>query len=490
MALKEPDERVKSRRHRWERSYAARLFSTDLASIVVAVFASQFIRFGAADSGLQITKPKDEFNVTLGYTTISILLAAVWMVCLDIFATRDHKIVGTGTTEYRRVVDATIRLFGVFAIIAFLTQTDLARGYLLMALPAGLVLLLFTRWLWRQWLVRQRRQGRYTHRVVLLGHRAKMEAIAADVQRGSAWGLTVIGGITPSGTTSRELLPGIPVLGDFAHAVDVLDQSGADALVLTGADDIGPRQMRELGWHLQDRSIDLIVAPALTDVAGPRIHARPVAGLPLIQVDYPSFEGRKHVTKRVFDLVVSAILLVVLSPVLVACAWAVRRDSLGPAFFYQERVGIKGAPFSMIKFRSMVSDAEKLLPSLLDQSEGNGMLFKMKSDPRTTRVGTFLRRYSLDELPQLFNVLRGDMSLVGPRPPLAHEVEKYDTWAERRLLVKPGITGLWQVNGRSDLTWDDSVRLDLYYVENWSLTSDIIIMFRTLRAVVGANGAY
>jgi exopolysaccharide biosynthesis polyprenyl glycosylphosphotransferase len=490
MALKEPEERVARRRRRWERSYAARLFVTDLASIIIAVFGSQGIRFGGTPSGANIAAGSSQFGLALGYTAISIILATGWMVTLDIFATRDHKIVGGGTTEYRRVVDATIRLFGVFAIIAFLTKIDLARGYLLMALPVGLVMLLLTRWGWRQWLVRQRMAGRYAHRAILLGHRAKMEAIAADILRGSAWGLTVIGGVTPEGGTPSELLPGIPVLGDFAHAVEVLDESDADALVLTGADDIGPREMRELGWQLQDRSIDLIVAPALTDVAGPRIHAWPVAGLPLIHVDYPTFEGRKNLAKRVFDIVVSALLLVVLSPVFLMCVWAIRRSSPGPALFYQERIGIKGVPFSMIKFRSMVSDAEALLPSLLDHSEGNEVLFKMKADPRITPVGTFLRRYSLDELPQLINVLRGEMSLVGPRPPLAREVEKYDTWARRRLLVKPGITGLWQVNGRSDLSWDDSVRLDLYYVENWSLTGDVIIMFRTVRAVALADGAY
>ncbi|GAB3611534.1 sugar transferase [Humibacter ginsengiterrae] len=479
-----------ARKYRWERRYAALLLTTDLAAIVIAVSASQLIRFGGNDSNLKIVSSEDDFSLTFGYTVVSAILVAAWMLCLDIFATRDHKIVGTGTTEYKRVVDATIRLFGVFAIVAFLLQIDLARGYLFMALPAGLLLLLFTRWAWRRWLIRQRQRGRYTHRVVLLGHRTKMEAIAADIQRGRAWGLTVVGGVTPEGTTSRELIPGIPVLGDFGHTIDVLDKCGADALVLTGADDIGPRQMRELGWQLQDRSIDLIVAPALTDVAGPRIHARPVAGLPLIHVEYPTFEGRKHVAKRVFDILVAGILLVALSPVFFICAWAIRRGSPGRAFFYQERVGIKGAPFAMIKFRSMVTEAEALLPSLLDQSEGNEVLFKMKIDPRVTRVGSFLRRYSLDELPQLINVIRGEMSLVGPRPPLAREVEQYDAWARRRLLVKPGITGLWQVNGRSDLSWDDSMRLDLYYVENWSLTNDLIIMFRTIRAVIMAKGAY
>jgi exopolysaccharide biosynthesis polyprenyl glycosylphosphotransferase len=248
--------------------------------------------------------------------------------------------------------------------------------------------------------------------------------------------------------------------------------------------------MRELGWELEAKSTNLIVAPALTDVAGPRIHARPVAGLPLIQVDYPEFEGRKYAAKRAFDLVVSFLALVVLSPVFLVIAILVRSDSPGPAFYLQERVGLNGKRFRMLKFRSMVVDAETQLPGLLDRTDGNGMLFKLRSDPRVTRVGSALRKHSLDELPQLVNVLLGDMSLVGPRPPLASEVERYDAWAHRRLLVRPGITGLWQTQGRSDLSWEDSVRLDLYYVENWSLTGDIIILYRTVRSVAVAEGAY
>jgi exopolysaccharide biosynthesis polyprenyl glycosylphosphotransferase len=248
--------------------------------------------------------------------------------------------------------------------------------------------------------------------------------------------------------------------------------------------------MRQIGWALEATSTNLIVAPALTDVAGPRIHARPVAGLPLIQVDYPEFEGRKYAAKRAFDLVVSFLALVVLSPLFLVLALLVRNDSPGPAFFSQERVGLNGRRFHMLKFRSMVVDAETRLPTLLDRTDGNGVLFKLRSDPRVTRVGAVLRRYSLDELPQLVNVLKGDMSLVGPRPPLAAEVERYDEWTRRRLLVRPGITGLWQTQGRSNLSWEDSVRLDLYYVENWSLTGDIIILYRTVRSVARAEGAY
>jgi exopolysaccharide biosynthesis polyprenyl glycosylphosphotransferase len=309
-----------------------------------------------------------------------------------------------------------------------------------------------------------------------MGERQKSVHVAQQMARDGASGIVIVGAITERGL-GDELALGIPVLGDYSSLTRVLHEARADTVVFTGADTILPREMREMGWALEATSTTLIVAPALTDVAGPRIHARPVAGLPLIQVDYPEFEGRKYALKRAFDIVTSFVALVLLSPLFFAIALLVRRDSPGPALFTQERVGLNGRRFRMLKFRSMVVDAEAQLPSLLDRSDGNGVLFKLRSDPRVTRMGTWLR-------------LLGDMSLVGPRPPLASEVERYDEWTRRRLLVRPGITGLWQTQGRSDLSWEDSVRLDLYYVENWSLTGDIIILYRTVRSVARAQGAY
>lgn len=474
---------------RWQKAYARRLFVTDLLVIAVAVYGSQLIRFGIRSAELPISRARLEAFM-VNYTLVSACLIVAWLITLDFFATRDHKIIGTGSTEYKRITDATIRIFGLLAIFAFLIQSPIGRGYLLIALPAGLVLLLLGRWAWRQWLNTKRATGEYSHRAILLGEREKSVHVAEQMARDAGTGLAIVGAVTEHGTRSNELMPGIPVLGGYAEALDVIDDGEIDTVILTGADTISPVQMRQLGWDLESRSMSLIVAPALTDVAGPRIHARPVAGLPLIHVDYPTFDGRKYGTKRVFDVLGSGFLLILLSPVFLLITILIRQDSPGPALFRQERVGLNGERFKMLKFRSMVVDAEEQLPSLLDQSEGNGVLFKLKSDPRVTKVGAVLRRYSLDELPQLVNVLRGDMSLVGPRPPLASEVEKYDEWAHRRLLVKPGITGLWQVNGRSDLSWEDSVRLDLYYVENWSTTGDVVILYRTVRAVMAKRGAY
>ena len=234
----------------------------------------------------------------------------------------------------------------------------------------------------------------------------------------------------------------------------------------------------------------MVVAPALTDVAGPRIHITPVAGLPLLHVEEPEFTGVRRLFKSVSDRVLALLLYLLLSPLLVLIAIAVRVSSRGPALFRQERVGQDGQTFGLLKFRSMYVDAEARLAALQGSNEASGLLFKMRADPRVTPVGRWLRRYSLDELPQLWNVVRGDMALVGPRPPLPSEVAAYESHVRRRLLVRPGITGLWQVSGRSDLSWDDAVRLDLYYVENWSPALDAMILWKTLFAVVRGKGAY
>ncbi|WP_353809040.1 sugar transferase [Agromyces sp. SYSU T00194] len=476
--------RAASRLERWQRDYAARLFATDLVVIVVAVFGSQLLRFGENAAAQRVAEQE------ISYTLVSILLIVVWMVSLDLFSTRDHTVIGAGAAEYRRLVDATIRVFGVLAIVAYLLQSQLGRGYVLIALPGGVLLLIASRWCWRQWLVRQRARGAYSRRVLLVGERAKSVHVAEQMGRAPTGGFRIVGAVTDHGSVDQDLVRGVPVLGDFPRVLEALEEADADTVIYAGSDLVRPDQLRELGWDLEEREVSLVMAPALVDVAGPRIHATPVAGLPLIHVDYPRFIGRKYATKRVFDIAVSSVALLVLSPVFLVIALLVRRDSAGPAFFAQERVGLNGGTFHMLKFRSMVVDAEGQLPGLLDKSDGNDVLFKLRADPRVTRVGAVLRRYSLDELPQLVNVLRGEMSLVGPRPPLPREVERYGRAAERRLLVRPGITGLWQVSGRSDLSWSDSLRLDLFYVENWSLTGDIIVLMRTVRAVASSRGAY
>ncbi|MFL0390101.1 sugar transferase [Curtobacterium sp. 179-B 9B NHS] len=471
----------------WSRTYSRRVLVTDLLALIWVVFGVQIAWLGF-DSNL-MTNTAD---LRLSYFGISVVVIAVWMIGLALYDTRGDRVIGVGSTEYRLVADSSVRVFGLIAIAAYLLRVDLARGYVLIAFPVGILVLLLSRWMWRQWLVAERKHGGYSARVLLVGSTASVLHIARELARAPEAGYRVVGAAVSDGT--RGLLPGSTVEshGGIDDVLAALATTGADTVVITSSDDLPPERVRQLSWSLEPGRQHLVVAPSLTDIGGPRIHTRPVQGLPLIHVETPTYSGRKLYTKRAFDLIGSAALIIVLSPVLLVLAVLVKVTSTGPVFFLQERVGLNGSTFHMIKFRSMVVDAEQRLQELsaLDRAEGNTVLFKMKNDPRVTRVGAFMRRYSLDEVPQLFNVLLGNMSLVGPRPPLAREVERYDVHVHRRFLVKPGMTGLWQVSGRSDLSWEDSVRLDLYYVENWAIVGDLVILWKTLRAVVGSDGAY
>lgn len=471
---------------RWQRAYARRLAVTDTAIVIAVVLGAQLLRFGQSGAGLWIDGlVGDAF--TLEYTVVSLLIAAAWLLGLRLHGTRAEQRVGVGWEEYRLVADASLRVFGLIAIATFLLRIDLARGYLLIAMPVGIVALVAGRWGWRQWLGAQRAQGRYLARTVVVGEFAKSLHITSELLRDRTSGMVVTGAVTER--VGGTLTHGVPMIGSIDDVVGSVEMVEADTVVYCGSDLISPAKLRQFSWDLQSRGIELVVAGALTDVAGPRIHTRPVAGLSLIHVDSPEFTGGRYITKRAFDVVVALVALVVLSPVLAVVAAMVRTDG-GPALFRQRRVGLDGREFTMLKFRSMVVDAERVLPDLAVGSDGNGMLFKLRDDPRVTRLGRILRRLSIDELPQLINVLRGEMSLVGPRPPLASEVAAYENWAQRRLLVKPGLTGLWQVSGRSDLSWEQSLRLDLYYVENWDLATDLVILWRTVRAVLQRDGAY
>jgi exopolysaccharide biosynthesis polyprenyl glycosylphosphotransferase len=471
----------------WSREYTRRVLVTDLLVLIWVVFGVQI-----AWLGLGSNLSTNTADLRLSYTAISIAVIAVWMAALALYDTRGHRVIGVGSTEYRLVADSSIRVFGVLAIAAFLFHVDLARGYVLIAFPVGILVLVLSRWIWRQWLVAQRKQGAYSARVLLVGSTQSVIHLARELARTPEAGYLVVGAAVSSGV--RGPLPGSSVQshGGFDDLAEALALTNADTVVITSADDLPPERVRQLSWSLEPGRQHLVVAPSLTDIGGPRIHTRPVQGLPLIHVETPTYSGRKLYAKRAFDIVGSALIIALLSPVLLILALAVKVTSPGPVLFLQERVGLNGKTFRMIKFRSMVVDAEQRLQevSALDRAEGNDVLFKMRDDPRVTRVGAVMRRFSLDELTQLFNVLIGSMSLVGPRPPLQREVDRYDSHVHRRFLVKPGITGLWQVSGRSDLSWEDSVRLDLFYVENWSITGDVVLLWRTARAVVATKGAY
>jgi exopolysaccharide biosynthesis polyprenyl glycosylphosphotransferase len=476
----------------WRWRYAVRLIITDLVAISAATIVTQIVWFGLDVGSLAQFGSSGGISLST-YSAISIVVIVSWMVVLSVYGSRGDRVVGTGTVEYKIIVDATLRLFGLFAIIAFLFQINFSRGYFIIALPLGAIVLLSTRLMWRRWLKGKRRRGEYSANVLLVGSEVTASHTARELARHPEAGYRVVGACIPSGLIA-DYLPGttIPVAGSVDRIGPAIAATGADTVVITSSDELSPARIRELSWSLEPGRQHLVVAPSLTDIGGPRLHTRPVAGLPLIHVETPRYEGFKRYQKRLFDIVSSALLITVLGPVLLCIAMTIRLSTPGGVFFRQQRVGLNGSHFYMLKFRSMVPDAEALLTDLLqeDRSEGNSILFKMKNDPRVTPIGKVLRRYSLDELPQLFNVFRGDMSLIGPRPPLQKEVDLYETHVHRRFLMKPGITGLWQVSGRSDLSWEDSVRLDLYYVENWSMVGDFVILMKTARAVVGRSGAY
>jgi exopolysaccharide biosynthesis polyprenyl glycosylphosphotransferase len=466
----------------WRRSMSLNLLMSDLIVIAAVVFVTQYFWLGLSA----------EYRDDLPYWLISAVIVVAWTGALGLSDSRSHRILGTGWTEYLRVISSSFRLFGAIAIVAYLAKGDLARGLFLLTLPIGLAALLLERLIWRAWLLHRRAAGAYSARVLLVGSPESVANLARELKTATGAGFSPVGACLPSsayGTASNApVVPGtdVPVVGNFDTVIGAMNEYGADTVVIASADDISATEVKRISWALEAGRQHLVLAPGIMDIAGPRMHIRPVAGLPLIHVETPMFSQGQRVTKRAVDLIASTFGIIVLSPLLLVLAVIVRLTSEGPILFKQERVGRNGHRFHMIKFRSMVIDAEQQLAELRAQQAelGNEVLFKMRDDPRITKVGKVMRKFSLDELPQLFNVFAGSMSLIGPRPPLPAEVEQYADHVHRRFLMKPGITGPWQVGGRSTLSWEESVRLDLSYVENWSLANDILILFKTVKVVV------
>ncbi len=462
--------------------YRWRLVVVDVVVVVLAAALAFGIRFEDAERVLAVGRR------TFDYSMVTMLIAVGWVVFLALGGVWDQRVIGRGTTEFRRLARSTLFFFGAIGVLAYLLKAELARGFVAVALPAGFVGLFLAHGFGRRWLTRQHRAGRMLTDVVVVGQTVGACYLGRRLQSSADSGYRVIGMCVPANALPTDAA--FPVVGTLDGVADAVRRLGAKSVAVASSDSFGPGQVRALAWQLEGTGVRILLSPSLVDVAGPRIHIRPVAGLPLMQVEEPRFSGPRLVLKTGMDILGGSIGLLVLSPLLLLLAIAVRSDDGGPALFRQTRVGLGGRTFPMWKFRSMHLDAEQRLAQLEEQSEGNGVLFKMKDDPRVTRIGKILRRFSLDELPQLFNVVAGQMSLVGPRPPLAREVALYSQHVHRRFLVKPGLTGLWQISGRSDLTWEESVRLDLYYVENWSLTGDLSILAKTVRVVAGKSGAY
>lgn len=429
-------------------------------------------------------------DVTGAVSGVALWLVPLWLGVFAAYGLYRPKNMGAGSLEYQSVVTATCITAGIAASVLYLTKNEVSRGFFVLEFTVGLVLLLFGRLAVRRLVQQAYRRGRLLSGVILSGDPCHIDDIARVINREPWLGFRVLGAVTPPTVKESGTPAGIPVLGHTDALGAVVKEHGAQTVICTEGSFSRTQDFRRLAWDLENEHTQMIVVPTMTDVSAERLRVRPIAGLPLIHVEQPRSEAASRWGKRLFDLAGSAALIVLSAPVMLAIAIAIKVDDRGPVFFRQMRVGRHGEPIRVYKFRSMVVDAEKRLAGLRVRNESDGVLFKMAKDPRVTRVGSFIRRYSLDELPQFFNVFAGEMSLVGPRPALPSEVEQYEAHVRRRLDVRPGITGLWQVSGRSDLSWEDTVRLDLYYVDNWSMVQDFMILLRTFRAVVASAGAY
>jgi exopolysaccharide biosynthesis polyprenyl glycosylphosphotransferase len=469
------ERRAARRLSTWSRGYLREVALADLACGVVGVFIAAQLRFGS--------------NVTSMYLALSLALPVLWVAALWLAGAYDVRFIGTGSDEFRKVLAAGIGLTAAVAIFSYAINLELSRAYVVIALPSLTVFDMLARFALRKRLVWRRMHGKCMHSVIAVGHELAVADLVTELGRDGYHGLNVVGACVVQPGELDELA-GVPVHGGLDDITAAVKAFGADTVAVTACPEMNGIRLRSLAWELEKTGTDLWLSPALLDVAGPRTTIRPTAGLTLLHVDHPQLTGIRLVIKDLFDRCAAAAALVMLAPVMAILAIAIRLHDGGPALFKQVRIGKDGREFLIYKFRTMVVDADKQQAELLTINDSDGVLFKLRKDPRVTAMGAYLRRWSMDELPQLFNVFLGDMSLVGPRPAVPDEVAKYAEHVRRRLVVKPGLTGLWQVNGRSDLSWDESVRLDLRYAENWSFALDLQILWKTISALVKGAGAY
>jgi exopolysaccharide biosynthesis polyprenyl glycosylphosphotransferase len=461
----------------WMSAYIRRAAIADCACALAAGVLAAELRFAI------------EGHVPRAYLLLTCALPALWWASVLLAGGYDTRLIGLGSDEFRRVLNAAVGLAAGIAIVAYATNLPLARGYLVIALPVATGLDITARYRLRKRLHRLRSSGSCTRRVVAVGHTASVANLVTALRRDTHHGLAVVAACVADPRGSA-VVTDVPVAGELHSVAEAVTEFGADTVAVLACPEMDGTRLRELAWQLEKTGTDLCVAPALLDVAGPRTTIRPVAGLPLLHVDHPELMGTKRLVKSCFDKLAAAFALGLLAMPFAAIALLIKITDPGPVIYRQTRVGKDGRPFTLYKFRTMVVDADRWKELLTERNEADGVLFKIRRDPRVTAVGGWLRRWSVDELPQLLNVLRGDMSMVGPRPALPEEAACYGHLVRRRLVVKPGITGLWQVSGRSELSWDEAVRLDLRYVENWSLALDLQILWKTASAVVGGLGAY
>ncbi|MGI5347205.1 sugar transferase [Streptomyces sp. CA-250714] len=464
----------------WEQRYRRTVITSDTVATAIVV-AAIGIFFGARDAA----NWHEKWGI-LAFGTELLVLGA-----LAVSRAWAPAVLGQGAEEFRRLGRSLFTAAVVLALGGIALASRNIKLWIFVAIPAIALITMIARYLLRLWLHDQRKEGRCLRPVLAAGSPATVRDLITRVRKFPHLGWRVEAVCTPDGLgLDGDHLDGVPVVGRLADLAGHVRRDGYRVVAVTPDPHWSPDQLQRLAWNLEGSDAEMVVAPVLMEVAGPRLHVDAVLGIPLLRVSMPTFTGARRAVKEIVDRMAAAVLLMLFAPLMVLVGLLVLADSRGGAVYRQRRVGKDGREFTIFKFRTMVAGADAARAELADRNEGAGLLFKLRRDPRVTRVGAVLRRYSIDELPQLLNVLTGSMSLVGPRPPLPEESAAYGPDIRRRLLVKPGLTGLWQISGRSDLPWEEAVRLDLRYVEDWSLALDTVILWKTLRAVLQGQGAY
>lgn len=467
--------RTEVSRPRWEIRYARLAAVLDLASMAGSLGLHRW--WGES--------MQPHLRVWLGLALIALMAAA-----LSAARAWDPAVLGHGSQELNRLLRASVLLAAMVGLIGFAVQLPPLRPYIFGVVPVAFVLAAAARLGLRKALHRHRRYGECLHEVLAVGPEDAVATLIERTRRAPHDGWVVTGACTPSGTGSNgsHTILDVPVSGDLDSVAKIAYNGRYRVVSVAHAPGWSFQRLQHLAWDLEGTGIELVIDPGLMEIAGPRLHVAAVDGQPLLRLTEPEFTGGPRVIKSVCDRVGAGLLLLLIAPVMVAAAIAVRSDG-GPIFDRQLRVGKAGGLFAMLKFRSVGVGADQRRPGVTEHRQDAGPLVTLRENPRVTRVGRFLRKHSIDELPQLLNVLSGSMSLVGPRPPLPHEAATYCRKAKRTLLVKPGLTGLWQISDRSELCWEESVRLDLRYVENWSLALDILIIWKTIGTIWRSTGA-
>ncbi|MFL6176773.1 MAG: sugar transferase [Ornithinibacter sp.] len=463
-----------------------------LAAVAVDLFVMTGVTLAAAFGRMRLPFFNAVGDVDNLVAVVGVPIVLGWVAAIALVGGYAAHVMAAGALEYKLVVRGSMIAAGTTGVICYLMRFQFSRGFFFLLILIGVPALLLGRFLLRRVTHALRRRGHLVSRVVVAGSPARVDEVALVLDRERWLGYRIVGAVVPAAESADHTPGGVPVLGTTARTAAVVADTGCDIVLFAGGAVTSAQQMRRAAWELADSSVQIMLVPGLTDVASDRVRVRPAAGLQLMELEGPRAHAATRVSKRVFDLLGACVLLLLSMPLFIGTAIAVKVHDGGPVLFRQRRVGRNGNLFDCYKFRSMVTDAEALAAEAAarNKHDGDHVLFKAEQDPRVTRPGRLIRRFSLDEMPQFLNVLRGEMSLVGPRPPLPGEVERYTDDVRRRLAVRPGITGLWQVSGRSDLSWEDSVRLDLYYVDNWSIVQDLAILSRTALAVLSSRGAY